>query len=148
MTADSRITLEEAISEIKPGSSVAAGLALEHAIPFAAGHELLRQRIGDLTLIGPISDLLFDQLIGGGLVSRIRAAWVGNVSAGTGYRFREAIEDQEVEIEDHSNFSIALALKAGAMGLPYLPTRSLQEAISSNKVTCFLTRRIRSLATG
>lgn len=125
MTADSQATLEEAISKIEPGSSVAAGLALEHAIPFAAGHELLRQEINNLTLIGPISDLLFDQLIGGDLVSRIRAAWVGNVSAGTGYRFREAIEDQEIEIEDHSNFSIALALKAGAMGLPYLPTRSL-----------------------
>lgn len=125
MTADSRLTLKEAVTEIEPGSSVAAGLALEHAIPFAAGHELLRQGIDDLTLIGPISDLLFDQLIGGGSASQIRAAWVGNVSAGTGYRFREAIEDSEVEIEDHSNFSIALALKAGAMGVPYLPTRSL-----------------------
>lgn len=123
--ADSRLTLEEAVTEIEPGSSVATGLALEHAIPFAAGHELLRQGIDGLTLIGPISDLLFDQLIGGESASRIRAAWVGNVSAGTGYRFREALEDREIEIEDHSNFSIALALKAGAMGVPYLPSRSL-----------------------
>ncbi len=69
--------------------------------------------------------MLFDQLVGAGLVSRIRAAWVGNVSAGSGYRFREAIESGAVEVENHSNFSIALALKAGAMGVPYLPTRSL-----------------------
>ncbi|WP_122088662.1 CoA transferase subunit A [Halalkalicoccus subterraneus] len=125
MVDQTTTTLEEAVSRIKPGSSVAIGLALEHAIPFAAGHELLRQGTDDLTLIGPISDLLFDQLIGGDTVSRIRAAWVGNVSAGTGYRFREAIEEGEIEIEDHSNFSIALALQAGALGVPYLPTRSL-----------------------
>lgn len=120
-----RASLEAAVARIEPGSSVAAGLALEHAIPFATGHELLRQEVDDLTLIGPISDLLFDQLVGGGAVSKIRAAWVGNVSAGTGYRFREAVEERSIEIENHSNFSIALALQAGAMGVPYLPTRSL-----------------------
>ena len=125
MTAKAATTLEEAVSRIDSGSSIAASLALEHAIPFAAGHELLRQGINDLTLIGPISDLLFDQLVGGGAVTWIRAAWVGNVSAGTGYRFREAIEDGRIKIEDHSNFSVALALQAAAMGVPYLPTQSL-----------------------
>lgn len=125
MAADPLPTLQEAVSEIDPGSSVAAGLALEHAIPFAVGHELLRQGTDNLTMIGPISDLLFDQLIGGGAVSGIRAAWVGNVSAGTGYRFREAVEEGRIDVENHSNFSIALALKAGAMGVPYLPTKSL-----------------------
>lgn len=117
--------LAEAVSRIEPGSSIATGLALEHAIPFAAGHELLRQGIDDLTLIGPISDLLFDQLVGGGAVSGVRAAWAGNVSAGTGYRFREAVEEGRIEVEDHSNFSIALSLKAAAMGVPYLPTRTV-----------------------
>lgn len=124
MATDSE-PLAEAVSRIEPGSSIATGLALEHAIPFAAGHELLRQGIDDLTLIGPISDLLFDQLVGGGAVSAVRAAWAGNVSAGTGYRFREAVEDGHVEVEDHSNFSIALSLEAAAMGVPYLPTRSI-----------------------
>ena len=123
--ADRTTSLEDAVSRIESGSSIALGLALEHAIPFAIGHELLRQDVDDLTLIGPISDLLFDQLVGGGVVSRIRAAWVGNVSAGTGYRFREAVEEGRVSVEDHSNFSIALALQAGAMGVPYLPTQSL-----------------------
>lgn len=125
MSGKTAPSLEDAVSRIDPGSSVAAGLALEHAIPFATGHELLRQGVDDLTLIGPISDLLFDQLIGGGAVSKIRAAWVGNVSAGTGYRFRESVEEGSIEIENHSNFSIALALQAGSMGVPYLPTRSL-----------------------
>ncbi|MFC7115513.1 CoA transferase [Natronoarchaeum sp. GCM10025703] len=118
-------SLESAVSRIESGSSVAAGLALEHAIPFAAGHELLRQETDDLTMIGPISDLLFDQLIGGGAVSAVRAAWVGNVSAGTGYQFRQAVENSLIDVENHSNFSIALALKAAALGVPYLPTQTL-----------------------
>jgi glutaconate CoA-transferase subunit A len=118
-------TMADAIGRIESGDSVATGLALEHAIPFAAGHELIRQNTTDLTLIGPISDLLFDQLIGAGLAARVRAAWVGNVSAGTGYRFREAVENDDIDTENHSNFSMALALQAAAMGVPYLPTRSL-----------------------
>jgi glutaconate CoA-transferase subunit A len=122
---DKTADLAEAVSRIEPGSSVAAGLALEHAIPFAAGHELVRQGVDDLTLVGPISDILFDQLVGAGLVSRIRAAWVGNVSAGSGYNFRAAAEAGDIAVENHSNFSIALALHAAELGVPYLPTRSL-----------------------
>lgn len=125
MATEKTTSMSEAIDRIDPGDSLAMGLALEHAIPFAAGHELIRQEVDELTLIGPISDLLFDQLVGAGLVDRIRAAWVGNVSAGTGYRFRDAVESGGIEVENHSNFSIALALQAAAMGVPYLPTRSL-----------------------
>ena len=125
MPTDKRTTAAEAVSAIEPGDSIALGLALEHAIPFAAGHELVRQGVDDLTLVGPISDVLFDQLIGAGLVSRVRAAWVGNVSAGTGYNFRRAAESGAIDVENHSNFSIALALEAGRLGVPYLPTRSL-----------------------
>ncbi|MDR9431928.1 MAG: CoA-transferase [Natronomonas sp.] len=125
MQRDKTAEMADAVSRIDAGSSVAAGLALEHAVPFAAGHELVRQGIDDLTLIGPISDVLFDQLVGAGLVSRVRAAWVGNVTAGSGYNFRRAVEAGEVDVENHSNFSVALALEAAAMGVPYLPTRSL-----------------------
>lgn len=125
MPTEKAVSLAEAVDRIPSGSSIALGTALEHAIPFAAGHELIRQEVGDLTLIGPISDILFDQLVGSGLVERVRAAWVGNVSAGTGYCFRRAVESGELETENHSNFSVALALQAGAMGVPYLPTRSL-----------------------
>ncbi|QLG64129.1 CoA transferase subunit A [Halorarum salinum] len=117
--------MAEAVSRMDAGSSVAAGLALEHAVPFAAGHELVRQGIDDLTLVGPISDVLFDQLVGAGLVSRIRAAWIGNVSAGSGYNFRRAVEGGALEVENHSNLSVSLALRAASMGVPYLPTRSL-----------------------
>jgi glutaconate CoA-transferase subunit A len=97
-------------------------------IPFAAGHELIRQRRRDLELIGPISDMLFDQLIGAGCASRITAAWVGNVSEGLGHNYRRAAERAipgRLELEEHSNFSVGLGLLAAAMGVPYLPTRTL-----------------------
>lgn len=121
--------MREAIERFVPdGSSIAMGTALEALIPFAAGHEIIRQGKYDLTLIGPISDMLFDQLIGAGGVATIKAAWAGNVSAGLGHNYRRAAEHgvpRHIETEDHSNFSISLALLAGGMGLPYLPTRSL-----------------------
>lgn len=122
-------TLEEAIERFVPnGASVVMGTALESLIPFAAGHQLIRQRRTDLELIGPISDMLFDQLIGGGCVRKITAAWVGNVSAGLGHNYRRAVEQgipRAIELEEHSNFSVGLGLLAAAMGLPYMPTRTL-----------------------
>ena len=88
-------------------------------------HEIIRQRRKDLTLIGPISDMAFDQLIGAGSVAKVIAAWVGNVAGGSGYGFRRAYEQgqpRRLVMEDHSNFTVGLGLKAAAMGLPYLPT--------------------------
>ena len=123
------LPLPEAIARyVPPGGSVAMGTALESLIPFAAGHELIRQGRRDLELIGPISDMLFDQLIGAGCVRRIVAAWVGNVSAGLGHNYRRAVEQgipNGLELEEHSNFSIGLGLLAAAMGVPFLPTRTL-----------------------
>ena len=121
--------MREAVARFVPdGASVCMGTALEALIPFAAGHELIRQRRRDLTLVGPISDILFDMLVAAGCVRRIQAAWVGNVSAGLGHNYRRAVEHgvpHPIEVEDHSNLSIAMALQAGAMGAPYIPTRSL-----------------------
>lgn len=123
------MTMRDAIARYVPdGASVALGLALEPLIPFAAGHEIIRQRRRDLTLIGPISDILFDQLIGAGCVSKVTAAWVGNVSEGLGHCYRRAVEKglpRSITVEEHSNFSIGLALRAASLGAPYIPTRSL-----------------------
>jgi glutaconate CoA-transferase subunit A len=125
------MSMREAVDAFIPdGASVAMGLALEAAIPFAAGHEIIRRQRRRLTLIGPISDMLFDQMIGAHCAARVVAAWVGNVSAGLGHNYRRATESRAGElatllVEDHSNFSIALALRAGAMGVPFIPTRSL-----------------------
>src|SRR5712691_1879122 len=124
-----QLSLDEAIARFVPdGAGVAMGMALESLIPFAAGHDLIRQQRHDLELIGPISDMLFDQLIGAGCARRVTAAWVGNVSAGLGHNYRRAVEQGvpgPLEIEEHSNFSVGLGLLAGAMGVPYLPTRTL-----------------------
>ena len=121
-----RRSLAEAISEqVHDGDAIALGLALESGIPFAAVHEIIRQGRKDLTLIGPISDMAFDQLIAAGTVAKVVAAWVGNVAGGSGYGFRRAYEQgqpRRIVMEDHSNFTVGLALKAAAMGLPYLPT--------------------------
>ncbi len=120
--------MREAIARhVKAGSSVLMGAQLEQMIPFAAGHEMIRQGARDLTLIGPISDALFDQMIGAGCVGRVLAAWVGNVSAGLGHCFRRAVEKSEpraVEMVDYSNLTLALALHAAALGVPFLPTHS------------------------
>lgn len=123
---DSKLhSLSDAIDRFVPdGSSIAMGLSLESLIPFAAGHEIIRQSKRNLTLIGPISDMLFDQVIGAGCVKKIRAAWVGNVITGSSYNFRRGIETGLLLIEDHSNLTIAMALKAGAMGVPFMPART------------------------
>jgi glutaconate CoA-transferase, subunit A len=125
-------TLYSAIEDHLPsGSSVALGLQMEQMIPYAAAHEIIRQRKRDLRLIGPISDILFDQLIGAGCVKDVVAAWVGNVMMGSAYNFRRATEvenpgtpGERLKVFNLTNFAVALGLQAGAMGVPFLPTRT------------------------
>jgi glutaconate CoA-transferase subunit A len=125
MQQPKQLTLRKAIEQYVPdGSVIAMGCSLETMIPFAAGHEIIRRQIKNLTLVGPISDILFDQIIGAGCVRRIRAAWVGNVITGSGYNFRRGVESGKLVVEDHSNLTIAMALKAGAMGVPFMPCRT------------------------
>jgi glutaconate CoA-transferase subunit A len=126
------MTMRQAIDELVPdGSSVALGLQMEQMIPFAAGHEIVRQKKRELRLIGPISDILFDQMIGAGCVKDVVAAWVGNVMMGSAYNFRHATEvenpgtpGEKLRVFNMTNFSIALGLQAGALGVPFLPTRT------------------------
>ena len=119
------VNMRDAIAEHVPdGCSIALGLQMEQMIPFAAGHEIIRQKKRGLTLIGPISDVLFDQLIGASCVERVIAAWVGNVMMGSAYNFRRAVESGSVKVTDMTNFGVALTLQAAAMGVPFLPTRT------------------------
>jgi glutaconate CoA-transferase, subunit A len=123
------LTMRSAIERfVRDGMSVAMSCSLEPLVPFAAGHEIIRQGRRDLELVAPISDSLFDQLVGAGCARRVTAAWVGNVSEGLGHNYRRAAERGEplpLEIHDHSNFSISLALWAAAWGAPFIPTRTL-----------------------
>jgi glutaconate CoA-transferase, subunit A len=129
MTIAKIFSMKEAVSRfIEDGDSIVMGAALEAAIPFAVGHEIIRQGRKDLTLVGPISDMLFDQIIGSGCVRKVAAAWVGNVIMGVGYNMRRAVEEgipRKIEIEDYTNLTISLALHAGALGIPFIPTKSL-----------------------
>ena len=101
-----------------------ATLAMEgftHLIPFGAGHELIRQQRKDLTLIRMTPDLLYDQMIGMGMVRKLVFSWGGNPGVGSLHRFRDAVEHgwpQPLAIEEHSHAAMANAYAAGASGLP------------------------------
>ena len=126
---DKRATMRDAVREIiRHGDSVVLGACLEPDIPFAATHEIIRQGKRDLDMIAPISDGSTDMLIGAGCVSRVTGAWVGNATGGLGHNYRRAMEKGEpnfVRVKDHSNFSLTMALLAGAYGMPYAPNTTL-----------------------
>jgi glutaconate CoA-transferase subunit A len=97
-----------------------------HLIPHGAGHELIRQKRRDLTLIRMTPDLIFDQLIGMGAARKIIFAWGGNPGVGSLYRLRDAVENQwphRLELEEHNHAGMANAFVAGASNLPFAVLR-------------------------
>src|SRR5579871_935853 len=104
-------------------------LALEgftHLIPFAAGHEIIRQGRRDLTVIRMTPDLIYDQMIGVGCVSKLVFSWGGNPGVGSLHRLRDAVEHgwpSTLEIEEHSHAGLASAYVAGASNLPFAVLR-------------------------
>lgn len=119
-------SLSDAIGTFVHAGDVVAMEGFTHLIPFAAGHEVIRQGITDLTLIRMTPDLLYDQLIGAGCVRRLVFSWGGNPGVGSLHRLRDAIENgwpRELEIEEHSHAAMANAYWAGASGLPFAPLR-------------------------
>lgn len=104
-------------------------MALEgftHLIPFAAGHELIRQRRRNLTLIRMTPDLIYDQMIGMGCASRLVFSWAGNPGVGSLHRFRDAVQagwPVPLAIEEHSHADMAARYQAGASGLPFAVLR-------------------------
>jgi glutaconate CoA-transferase, subunit A len=109
------------------GKHVADGdcLALEgftHLIPFAAGHELIRQGRRSLHLVRMTPDLIYDQLIGAGSVRKLTFSWGGNPGVGSLHRLRDAVENGwpgPLEIDEHSHAAMAVAYRAGAARLPF-----------------------------
>ncbi len=126
---DKLLSLKEAIATHVPdGSSIVLGAVLEPDIPFAATYEIIRQGVKGLNVIAPISDASTDMLVGAGCVGQVTGAWVGNVSGGLGHNYRRAFENREkpaIKLNDYSNFSLGMALMAGAYGMPYAPVRSI-----------------------
>ena len=115
-------TLSEAVNAlVKDGDTVALE-GFTHLIPFAAGHEIIRQRKRDLILVRMTPDLVYDQLIGAGCARRLIFSWGGNPGVGSLHRFRDAVErgwPNPLEIEEHSHAAMSEAYVAGASGLPF-----------------------------
>jgi glutaconate CoA-transferase subunit A len=114
--------LSEAVGEfVKDGQTIAME-GFTHLIPFAAGHEVIRQARRDLTLIRMTPDIIYDQLIGMGCASGLVFSWGGNPGVGSIHRFRDAIENgwpRPLAIQEHSHADMAGRYQAGASGLPF-----------------------------
>ena len=114
------LTMPEAIEEhVRDGDTVAME-GFTHLIPFAAGHEIIRQGKRDLTLVRMTPDLIYDQLIGMGCCRKLIFSWGGNPGVGSLHRLRDAIENEwpgPIEVEEHSHAAMANAYAAGASGL-------------------------------
>ena len=124
-------SLKQAVSEnLKDGDTVAFE-GFTHLIPHAAAHEAIRQGKKDLTLIRMTPDLVYDQMIGMGLVKKVIFSYAGNPGVGLLRRLRDAVENawpQPLEIEEHSHAAMANAYEAGAAGLPFAALRGYMGA--------------------
>jgi glutaconate CoA-transferase, subunit A len=116
------LSLADAVARtVRDGDSVAME-GFTHLIPYAAGHEVIRQKKRDLTLIRMTPDIIYDQLIGMGLVKKLVFSWAGNPGVGSLHRMRDAVENHwphKLEIEEHSHAAMANAFEAGAANLPF-----------------------------
>lgn len=123
---DKVMPLREAIREyVKDGSHISIGGFTINRNPMAAVYEIIRQGVRDLHLYAHSNGQGVDELIGAGCVSRMEVAYSGNGTyAPTCIRFRKAVQEGSILIEDYSNFQMTLRFMAGAMGVPFLPTVS------------------------
>ena len=116
------VTLADAVRELVHDGDVVALEGFTHLIPYAAGHEVIRQGRRDLTLVRLTPDLVYDQLIGMGCARKLVFSWCGNPGVGSLHRFRDAVEHgwpQPLELEEHSHAGMAAAYAAGAAHLPF-----------------------------
>jgi glutaconate CoA-transferase, subunit A len=120
------VSLAEAVERAIHDGDAVAMEGFTHLIPFAAGHEVIRQRRRDLTLIRMTPDLIYDQLIEAGCARKLIFSWGGNPGVGSLHRFRDAVEHAwpvPLEIEEHSHAGMANRYVAGASGLPFAVLR-------------------------
>jgi glutaconate CoA-transferase, subunit A len=115
-------SLREAIADFVVDGSTVAMEGFTHLIPFAAGHEVIRQGKRDLTLVRMTPDVIYDQIIGSGCASVFIFSWGGNPGVGSLHRLRDAVENgypAPLAIEEHSHAGMAARYTAGASGLPF-----------------------------
>ncbi|HKX75947.1 MAG TPA: CoA-transferase [Acidimicrobiia bacterium] len=123
------VSLRQAAFELIPDGATVALEGFTHLIPFAAGHELIRQGRRGLTLIRMTPDLIYDQMIGAGCARRLVFSWGGNPGVGSLHRFRDAVDNGypfPLALEEHSHAGMAARYVAGASGLPFGVLRGYQ----------------------
>src|SRR5688572_29606701 len=111
------LQLKEAIQGLVHDGDTIALEGFTHLIPFAAGHEIIRQQKRDLTLVRMTPDLIYDQLIGAGCAKKLVFSWGGNPGVGSLHRLRDAVENgwpQPLALEEHSHAGMVTAYAAGA----------------------------------
>ena len=150
------VSLATAVERTIHDGDTVAMEGFTHLIPHAAGREVMRQRLRDLTLVRMTPDVIYDQLIGAGCASKLVFSWGGNPGVGSLHRFRDAIENSwpvPLDIEEHSHAGMANRYAAGAAGLPFAVLRGyrgtglagLTENIS--EITCpFTGERLTAVA--
>lgn len=117
------MSLADAVAaHVRDGDTVAME-GFTHLIPYAAGHEVIRQGQKDLTLVRMTPDILYDQIVGMGRARKLIFSWAGNPGVGSLHRVREAIEAGRLAIEEHSHAAMAHAFEAGAANLPFAVMR-------------------------
>lgn len=121
------LTMKDAIARFVSDGDLVVLEGFTHLIPFAAGHEIIRQRKRDLTIARLTPDLIYDQLIAAGCARKMIFSWAGNPGVGPLHAFRRAVEKgvpRPLEIEEYTHFGMVLRFMAGASNLPFLPTRN------------------------
>jgi glutaconate CoA-transferase subunit A len=120
------VKLSEAVAQLVRDGDTVAMEGFTHLIPFAAGHEVIRQGRKDLTLIRMTPDLIYDQLIGVGAARKLVFSWGGNPGVGSLHRLRDAVEQgwpRPLALEEHTHAAMASGYEAGAAGLPFAVLR-------------------------
>lgn len=115
------ISLKDAISRYVNDGDIVYAAGFTHLIPFAAGHEIIRQNKKDLTLARATPDLIYDQMVAAGCAKKIIFSYMGNPGVGSLRILRSALEKGQLEWEEYSHFGMITRLQAGASGLPFLP---------------------------
>jgi glutaconate CoA-transferase subunit A len=115
------IPLSDAIRQFVRDGDTLYAAGFTHLIPFAAGHEIVRQGRKDLTLARATPDLIYDQLVAAGCARKVIFSYMGNPGVGSLRIVRAALEAGQLEWEEYSHFSMITRLQAGAAGLPFMP---------------------------
>ncbi len=114
-------SLSEAVSRLVADGDLVYAAGFTHLIPFAAGHEMIRQKKRDLVLARATPDLIYDQMVAAGCARKVIFSYMGNPGVGSLRIVRAAIESGQLEWEEYSHFEMITRLQAGATGLPFLP---------------------------